>query len=128
MQIRWVFLGLLVLAGCSAESGDPVAGDPIQASGEPPFYNVYRNGLGPLTMDELQIDLPAELEALYTDEMEACLLTQIEILAAEAGDPETLNPADVAFLPTDGSWEELTRFGRRNILAQAVVSRAATLC
>ncbi|MEO0786161.1 MAG: hypothetical protein AAFY10_10715 [Pseudomonadota bacterium] len=114
-------LGLL-LTGCSPEGAGqaPVA--------EAPFFNVDRNGTGPLTMTELQVNIPAELDAMYTENMRTCLFTTIEDLAEKAGDPEVLDPSSVAFLPTDGSWEELTRFGKRSILAQAVISRAATLC
>ena len=110
------------LAGCSWQS------DPARESGTPPFYRVHPNGTGPLTMAELQISIPAELDQLYTDEMRACLLQRVEELIVEAGDPERLDPRDVAFLPTDGTWEKLSRSYRRTLLAQAVISRAATQC
>jgi len=79
-------------------------------------------------MAELQISIPADLDAMYTDQMRVCFLAKIEELATHAGDPETLDPKKVAFLPTDGTWEELPRSSKRLILAQAIVSRAATLC
>ncbi|MEM5515733.1 hypothetical protein WNY37_02155 [Henriciella sp. AS95] len=126
LKICLTVLCAMMLAACSAETGTKAQGQ--QASDEPPFYTVYRNGTGPLTMEELQINIPVELDAIYTDKTRACFLAKVEALAAEAGDPERLDPADVAFLPTDGTWEQLSRFHRRNLLAQAIVSRAGGLC
>jgi len=79
-------------------------------------------------MAELQINIPADLDAMYTDQTQVCFLAKTEELATHAGDPETLDPTKVAFLPTDGTWEDLPRYSKRFILAQAIVSRAATLC
>ena len=98
------------------------------ATDEPPFYNVDRRGTGPLTMEELQINFPSELRAQLSTAQQDCILTKVEELIAAAGDPATLNPADVNFLPTDRTWDDLTQFGRRSILAQAVISHAAVLC
>jgi len=107
-------------AGLAAESADIAA--------EKPFYTVGKRTRGPLTMEELQINIPEHLAAMMTERRQACFRERIGELAKEAGDPETLDPADVAFLPTDGSWDELTFFGRRSLLAQAIVSRAIALC
>lgn len=93
-----------------------------------PFYTVDKRTLGPLTLEELQINIPADLGRLMTAETRDCFVRKIGELAAQAGDPEGLDPADVAFLPTDGSWDDLTFYGRRGLLAQAIVSRAITLC
>jgi hypothetical protein len=99
-----------------------------EAKNEKPFYTVGKRTRGPLTMEELQINIPEHLAAMMTARRRSCFLEKIGELAEKARDPETLNPEDVAFLPTDGSWYELTIFGRRSILAQAIVSRAITLC
>jgi len=130
MKISSLLPIAVILVNCSENVREPDSSGelPSKASSEPPFYNVYPNGTGALTMEELQINLPSKLDRLYTDEMRACLLAKIEELAADAGDPETLDPSSVAFLPTDGSWEKLPRFAKRSLLAQVVVSRAATLC
>ncbi|NNF24861.1 MAG: hypothetical protein HKN63_08675 [Rhodobacteraceae bacterium] len=95
---------------------------------EKPFYSVGKRTRGPLTLDELQINIPAELDAMLTTRKRTCFIQKIGELAEKAGDPEALDPADVSFLPTDGTWDKLTFFGRRNLLAQAIVSRAITLC
>ncbi|MEM8792145.1 MAG: hypothetical protein AAGE80_11040 [Pseudomonadota bacterium] len=99
-----------------------------RAPDEKPFFSVGKRTEGPLTLDELQINIPAELDSMMTDETRACFLRKIGELAAKAGDPETLDPAEVAYLPTDGSWDDLTIYARRGILAQAVISRAIALC
>ena len=109
-----------------SEAGPPEANAEFAA--EKPFYTVGKRTRGPLTMKELQINIPQHLAAMMTERRQKCFLEKIGELAKEAGDPETLNPADVAFLPTDGSWDDLTFFGRRSLLAQAIVSRAITLC
>jgi len=109
----------------------PKAGLPAGGAGvanEKPFYTVGKRTRGPLTMEELQINIPEHLAAMMTERRQACFLAMIGELAEEAGDPETLDPADVAFLPTDGTWDDLTFYGRRSLLAQAIVSRAITLC
>lgn len=113
------------------EAPKPEAGLPVESaevSNEKPFYTVGKRTRGPLTMEELQINIPEHLAVMMTERRQACFLKKIGELAADAGDPETLNPADVAFLPTDGTWDDLTFYGRRSLLAQAIVSRAITLC
>jgi len=110
----------------SSEAGPPDAS--AEVSNEKPFYTVGKRTRGPLTMEELQISIPKKLDSMLTSQRRACYIEKIGELAKDAGDPETLNPADVAFLPTDGSWDELTFYGRRSLLAQAIVSRAITLC
>lgn len=102
----------------------------INADGpdEKPFYTVGKRTRGPLTLEELQINIPAELDSMLTTRKRNCFIEKIGELAEQAGDPETLDPADVAYLPTDGTWDELTFYGRRNLLAQAIVSRAIIFC
>lgn len=92
------------------------------------FFHVETNGTGPLTMAELQIDIPDDLEKRMSSERKTCFLRKIEELAAAAGDPETLKTEDVAFLPDQETWDPLPRYNKRLLLAQAVVSRAITLC
>lgn len=128
MKTRWIALFTAVLASCSPSSNDETSlGGGVNGS-EQPFYRIDRNASGPLTMQELQVNIPKELDALYTPRMRNCFFERIEELSASAGDPETLDPASVAYLPKDGSWEELSAFHKRNILAQAIVSRAGALC
>lgn len=128
MKRSWLILTIVTLAGCSAGSNDAASARDSMNADEPPFYRVDKNASGPLTMQELQVNIPQELDAFYTESMRTCLLATIEDLASSAGDPETLDPSTVSFLPTDGSWRKLTKFHKRNILAQSIVSEAGVVC
>ena len=95
---------------------------------EKPFFTVGKRTKGPLTLEELQINIPQDVASHMTQDQRACFVRQIGVLAAQAGDPETLDPGDVAFLPTDGSWDDVSIYGRRGLLAQAIISRAIAGC
>ena len=47
--------------------------------------------------------------------------------ARDAGDPETLDPANVEFLTAE-TWDALDAFGKRLILTQAIITEALFLC
>ncbi|MEO0449275.1 MAG: hypothetical protein AAFZ74_03020 [Pseudomonadota bacterium] len=128
MVRTWLILSFLVLGGCSAGSKDPTSTGESMSADEPPFYRIDKNASGPLSMPELQVNIPQELDDLYTESMRTCFLATVEDLASSAGDPETLDPSTVTFLPTDGSWQELTKFHKRNLLAQSIISEAGVLC
>jgi|TARA_R110001632_G_scaffold6848_3_gene27590 hypothetical protein len=118
MKINSMFLALVLIAGCSPDGAE---------ISEPPFYNVDRNGTGPLTLQELQINIPGELAAYYTDGGN-CLISKIEELAAQAGDPQTLDPSTVELLSDIEDWQKLNRSTKRIILAQVIVSNAGRAC
>ena len=126
-RIRLI-LTILMLAGCSAGSNDAITTRESMNADAPPFYRIDRNASGSLTMPELQVNIPQELDAEYTESMRTCFLATVEDLASSAGDPESLDPSSVTLLPTDGSWQELTKFHKRNLLAQAIISEAGVLC
>lgn len=117
-----------MLAGCAAGSNDATTTRESMNADEQPFYRIDKNASGPLTMPELQVNVPQELDAQYTESMRTCFQATVEDLASSAGDPESLDPSSVTFLPTDGSWQELTKFHKRNLLAQAIISEAGVLC
>lgn len=123
-----LILTIVMLAGCSADSDGAAATRERTDADEPPFYRVDRNARGPLTMRELQVNIPQELDAMYTESMRTCFMATVEDLASSAGDPETLDPSTVTLLPKDGSWQELTKFYRRNLLAQSIISEAGVIC
>lgn len=123
-----LILMIVMLAGCSAGSDDATSTRESMNADEPPFYRIDRNTRGPLTMRELQVNIPQELDAMYTESMRTCFLETVEDLARSAGDPETLDPSTVTLLPKDGSWQELTKFHRRNLLAQSIISEAGVIC
>ncbi|MEL6113191.1 MAG: hypothetical protein AAFR20_10335 [Pseudomonadota bacterium] len=128
MRVIGLLFGMAFMVGCTPAPND---GDKLNNPASPdaaPFYQIDRNARGPLTMKELKVSIPHELNILYTDEMRTCFLATIEDLAASAGDPETLEPSSVRLLADDGSWPLQSRFNRRNLLAQAIISEAAVVC
>ncbi len=128
MRRMWLILTLLTIGGCSAGSDDSAQTRGSKNAEEVPFYRIDRTASGPLSMLELQVNIPQELDDLYTESMRTCFLATVEDLASSAGDPETLDPSTVRFLPTDGSWQKLTKFHKRNLLAQSIISEAGVLC
>ncbi len=119
------------------EPGQSMLAPPISAGAagpvsptEPPLFQVNPNATGPLTMDELQINIPADLAARLSDEKQACWLREIENMAAEAGDPAALEPGANDYLsridPDD--WNQLNAHMKRALLAQAVTSQAINRC
>lgn len=82
---------------------------------------------GPLTPEEVQaLFIDPMGETLATQNVD-CILEEVARLTRDAGDPESLDPATVEFLPTD-SWASLDAFGRRLLLAQAITTKALFTC
>ena len=95
----------------------------------PPFYTTNPNATGPLTPEELQINIPAEIDKQLTDKNRECAMKKIAELAEEAGDPETVDMVALGYLPPDfEGWTNLRPWGRRSLLGQAVVSRGFAMC
>ncbi|MEJ2384762.1 MAG: hypothetical protein P8Y54_10240 [Xanthomonadales bacterium] len=88
--------------------------------------NLDVDATGPLTPDEVQ----AAIERLgdsVNAERRACALAEATKRAQLAGDPETLDPANVDMMPA-GAWNTLDAFGKRIFLAQALVTEALFVC
>jgi hypothetical protein len=68
-----------------------------------------------------------QMEKSLTDEHRECVLATLERRAAEAGDPEGLDPATVEFLTSD-TWYLFDASAKRILLAQALVSEAMFSC
>jgi len=81
---------------------------------------------GPLTDEELQAAVDRMGESV-TGEQRSCVLGEVERRARTAGDPETVDPASVEFLPA-GNWDDLDAFARRLFLAQAITTKALFVC
>ena len=92
-----------------------------------------RNATGPLTKEEIQAAIVRidqsydQMEKSLTDEHRECVLATLERRAADAGDPEDLDPATVEFLAAD-TWYLFDASGKRILLAQALVSEALFSC
>ena len=89
--------------------------------------NIDMSATGPLTSEEVKTQLIDRMDEPLTAEQEKCVLREVESLARDAGDPETLDPASVEFLPAE-SWNKLDAFGKRLILAQAIMTMALFDC
>ena len=102
-----------------------------QASDEPPFFVADMNATGPLTLAELQIDIPDNVERWMTDKKKACFFDAVERRALEAGDPAEIDPDAFPYWGGEVSRDEWSRLGRymqRVLLAQAVISWAMMDC
>lgn len=97
---------------------------------ERPLFVIDYNATGPLTMDELQINIPASLKEQLSDRKQSCWLREIEKMIEEAGDPATLDLDSIEYLRgTDAeTWGGLQPHMKRALLAQAVTSKAITRC
>lgn len=124
----------ILLVSCGAADKDPgSASEENQRqtetpAEEPPMFNIDPSAKGPLTMEELQLDLPSELESELSRSQQACFFKQVEEMVAEAGDPETLDPTSVTFLNGQSQWPQLAARAKRAILAQALTSEAIQIC
>ena len=82
---------------------------------------------GPLTLAEIESNFFSFMDEPIEDERRECVFREVEDRARAAGDPETLEPSTVEFLPTDG-WGRLDAAGKRLILTQAIVTKAFFVC
>lgn len=81
---------------------------------------------GPLNLDEIEAAMGRLGEGLAKDQRE-CVRRESEMRARDAGNPETLDPANVEFLTAE-TWDVLDAFGKRLILTQAIITEALFLC
>lgn len=89
-----------------------------------PYLDV--DATGPLTHDEIQAVIDRLGESV-TGEQRDCVLGEMAERARVAGDPETLDPANVEFVSAE-FWEYLDAFGKRLMLAQAIATNAMFAC
>ena len=119
---------LVILTACS----DTVSsGADDEASDEAPFFVADRNATGPLTLNELQIDIPDDVERWMTDSKKACFFDAVERRAIEAGDPADIDPDDFPYWGGEVSrddWSQHSSYMQRVLLAQGIVSWAMMDC
>ena len=117
-------LGLLsCLFLLSACSGDESGAE------EPPFFTADRNATGPLTLAELQIDIPDDVEKWMSKK--SCFMHAVERRAQEAGDPAAIDPDDFPYWGGNVDRETRSRHSKhiqRVLLAQGIVSWAMMDC
>ena len=119
-------LGLLsCLFLVSACSGDEPGAE------EPPFFTADKNATGPLTLAELQIDIPDDVEKWMSESKKSCFMDAVERRALEAGDPAAIDPDDFPYWGGNvdrGTWSRHGKHMQRVLLAQAIVSWAMMDC
>lgn len=101
-----------------------------EPSREPPMFRIDENATGPLTMDELQFNVPASMHGRMSAQTIQCWREAIEEQALEAGDPEQIDPTESEFVSAvkPDQWAALRPHMRRAILAQALMSSALREC
>lgn len=133
-----VFLGAAVAclvvgaAACSGESTGTVETVPGDANGEEaPFFVVDPQATGPLTLAELQISIPRDIDARMSGTQRACFFAAVQRRALEAGDPADIDPDDFPYWDNKvdrESWRGLTNRMQRALVAQAIISWAMIDC
>ena len=119
-----LLLTALLLGACSSGNDD-------SAVEEPPFFTAGKDATGPLTMAELQIDIPNDVERWMSNDMKACFMNAVERRAAEACDPADIDPNDFPYWGGNVDKEKWSSHGKhmqRVLLAQAIVSWAMLDC
>ena len=116
---------LFLLVACSGNESDDAGAE------EPPFFTADRNATGPLTLAELQIDIPRDVEKWMTESKKSCFMNAVERRAQEAGDPATIDPDDFPYWGGNvdkQEWSQHSKHLQRVLLAQAIVSWAMLDC
>jgi hypothetical protein len=125
-------VGLLYCLALVAACSDTDPGDSNgSAANEPPFFVVDRHATGPLTLAELQIEIPDRIEMAFSTADRSCFLRAIERRAQEAGDPAELDPDAFPYWGGDvdrEAWSQHGEYMQRVLLAQAIVSWALMDC
>ena len=82
---------------------------------------------GPLTLEEVRANLLNQTDETFQESRRECIYREIEERAQAAGDPETLDPATIELVPSE-HWGSVGAFGRRLVLAQAILTKALFVC
>lgn len=113
-------------AGPGTETLEISPGQQTEATNsEPPFFVVDADATGPLTLDELNIHIPAEIDKDLSNRQRKCFLARVDELAQEAGEPADIDPDDFRYWGGNTSredWLTLNREQQRTLLAQAIVT------
>ena len=121
-----IFLSCLLLFAACAESDSGAA-----AAEDPPFFTADRDAVGPLTLAELQIDIPEEIDKGLSDSRRACFFDAVERRARAAGDPAELDPDNFPYWGGEldkEDWRRQSKYMQRMLLGQAIISWAMSDC
>lgn len=95
----------------------------------PDFFAVDGDARGPLTLSELQIQFPDSLDRYFNSGDRECFEQQVEMRAAEIGDPETMPEIRrVLLVVSQEQWEQMTNADKRLQLARYLTSMGLHAC
>ena len=131
--MRYVYLifqllFIVVVVSCSAQEQGETGNEMAE---EAPFFVVDRNATGPLTLAELQINIPKEISDELTEDRRSCFFDSVKRRALEAGDPASLDPDDFPYWNgelSEADWSRQSNPMKRVLLAQAIISWAMIDC
>jgi len=131
--MRYVYLifqllFIVVVVSCSAQEQGETGNEMAE---EAPFFVVDRNATGPLTLAELQINIPQEISDELTEDRRSCFFDSVKRRALEAGDPASLDPDDFPYWNgelSEADWSRQSNRMKRVLLAQAIISWAMIDC
>ena len=119
--LLFTLLFIVFLASCSDK----------ESAKEAPFFVVDINATGPLTLVELQINIPEKINAELTESRRSCFFDSVKKRAFEAGDPASLDPDDFPYWNgkiSRADWSQQSNHMKRVLLAQAIISWAMADC
>lgn len=122
------FLFIFLFGSCSNEESVEFREGSTEKA---PFFVVDRNASGPLTLVELQINIPKKINAKLTDSRRSCFFDAVKKRAFEAGDPAILDPDDFSYWNgkiSRADWSQQSNYIKRVLLAQAIISWAMADC
>ena len=128
MKILSMFLCVVFVTACT----DKLPVDASQsADDEPELFKAGRYAAGPLTLGELQINIPDEVDKTLDDSRRTCFFDAVTRLANEAGDPADIEPDTLPYWRGEvdkNEWGQLSKYMQRVLLAQAIISWAMIEC
>ena len=119
---------MVVVVSCSGQESGETGNEMAE---EAPFFVVDRDATGPLTLAELQINIPKEINADLTESKRSCFFDSVKRRALEAGDPASLDPDDFPYWNgelSEADWSRQSNRMKRVLLAQAIISWAMIDC
>jgi len=119
---------MVLLVSCSGQEQGETGNEMAE---EAPFFVVDRNATGPLTLAELQINIPQEISDELTEDRRSCFFDSVKRRALDAGDPASLDPDDFPYWNgelSEADWSRQSNRMKRVLLAQAIISWAMIDC
>src|SRR6056297_396239 len=128
VYLLFQLLFIVVVVSCSGQETGETGNESAE---EAPFFVVDRNATGPLTLAELQINIPQEISDELTEGRRSCFFDSVKRRALEAGDPASLDPDDFPYWNgelSEADWSRQSNRMKRVLLSQAIISWAMIDC